>query len=141
MPSGCYRGERLRPLAMNALLEKIQRIEDADAWGQRNVVDGARVTTQWAPLMLRDDYAWLLQRPTRPAEALERLRAHAEAANTGSLALATDLLHAAGRVDEARRLRRYGWEPKGWLAEPWEAQPPGRGPASSSDYTRSCSPS
>ncbi|MET9964867.1 hypothetical protein ABZZ80_02790 [Streptomyces sp. NPDC006356] len=113
------------PLGMNALLEKMQQIEDADAWVQRNVVDGARVTTQWAPLMLRDDYAWLLQRPTRIAEALERLRAHAEAGNTGSLTLATDLLHAAGRVDEARRLRRYGWEPKGWIASPWEAPPPG----------------
>ncbi|WP_371788093.1 hypothetical protein OG404_09080 [Streptomyces griseoaurantiacus] len=113
------------PLGMNALLEKMQQIEDADAWVQRNVVDGARVTTQWAPLMLRDDYAWLLQRPTRIAEALERLRTHAEAGNTGSLTLVTDLLHAAGRVDEARRLRRYGWEPKGWIAEPWEAPPPG----------------
>jgi hypothetical protein len=113
------------PLGMNALLERMQQIEDADAWVQRNVVDGARVTTQWAPLMLRDDYAWLLQRPTRIAEALERLRTHAEAGNTGSLTLVTDLLHAAGRVDEARRLRRYGWEPKGWIAEPWEAPLPG----------------
>jgi hypothetical protein len=134
-------GSDCAPLRMNALLEKMQQIEDADAWVQRNVVDGARVTTEWAPVMLRDDYAWLLQRPTRIAEALERLRAHAEVGNTGSLALATDLLHAAGRVDEARRLRRYGWAPKGWLAEPWEAPPPGRGPASGSDCTRSCSPS
>ncbi|WP_406326618.1 hypothetical protein [Streptomyces sp. NBC_00203] len=113
------------PLGMDALLERMEQIEAADAWLQRNVVDGARVSTEWAPLMLRDDYAWLLQRPTRVAEALERLRAHAEAGSAGALTLAADLLHAAGRMGEERRLRRYGWEPMGWIAERWEAPPPG----------------
>lgn len=59
--------------------------------------------------MLRDDYAWLLQKPTRVAEALERLRVHAEAGNTGAMTLTADLLHAAGRAEEGRGLRRYGW--------------------------------
>ncbi|WP_406482655.1 hypothetical protein [Streptomyces sp. NBC_01615] len=113
------------PLGMDALLERMEQIEAADAWVQRNVVDGARVSTEWAPLMLRDDYAWLLQNPTRVAEALERLRAHAEVGNTGALTLVAGLLHAAGRVEEGRRLRWYGWEPEGWIAERWEAPPPG----------------
>ncbi len=76
--------------------------------------------------MLRDDYAWLLQKPTRIAEALERLRFHAEAGNTGAMTLAVDLLYAAGRVEEGRTLRRYGWEPKGWIAERWEVPLPAR---------------
>ncbi|WP_338675843.1 hypothetical protein V1460_24945 [Streptomyces sp. SCSIO 30461] len=114
------------PLGMDTLPEKMEQIEAADAWVQRNVVDGARVTTEWAPLMLRDDYAWLLQKPTRIAEALERLRLHAEAGNTGAMTLAADLLCAAGRVEEGRRLRQYGWEPKGWIAERWEVPLPAR---------------
>lgn len=76
------------------------------------------------PLMLRDDYAWLLQKPTRIAEALERLRLHTEAGNTGAMTLAADLLYAAGRVEEGRRLRQYGWEPKGWIQQsprPWRS--------------------
>ncbi|MFJ5179398.1 hypothetical protein ACIP68_36815 [Streptomyces griseoviridis] len=76
--------------------------------------------------MLSDDYAWLLQKPTRIAEALERLRLHAEAGNTGAMTLAADLLYAAGRVEEGRRLRQYGWEPKGWIAERWEVPLPAR---------------
>jgi tetratricopeptide (TPR) repeat protein len=34
------------------------------------------------------------------------------------------LLQAQGRADEAQRLRRFGWEPDGSVAEPWEALPP-----------------
>jgi hypothetical protein len=75
--------------------------------------------------MLRDDYAWLLQNPARVPEALERLRDHAEAGSAGALTLTADLLHAVGREDEARRLGRYGREPGGWIAEPWEAPLPG----------------
>ncbi|WP_162948148.1 hypothetical protein [Streptomyces europaeiscabiei] len=112
-------------LEMDALLERMERVQYQDARLQRNVVNHARGTTQWVPLMLRDDYAWLLQNPARVPEALERLRDHAEAGSVGALTLTADLLHAVGREDEARRLRCYGREPGGWIAEPWEAPLPG----------------
>lgn len=34
---------------MDTPLEKMEQIEAADAWVQRNVVNGARVTTEGAP--------------------------------------------------------------------------------------------
>ncbi|MES5825161.1 hypothetical protein [Streptomyces sp. RG80] len=111
-------------LEMEPLLERMKEIEDADAWVQHNAVNTARVSLAWAPLMLRDGYAWLLQEPDRVSGALRRLRAHAEAGNAGALIIAAELLGTAGRKAEGRSLRAYGWEPGEGVAEPWEVLPP-----------------
>lgn len=111
-------------LEVDALLEKMNGIKDAETWVQRNAVDTARVSLAWAPLMLRDNYAWLREKPGRVVDALQRLRAHAEAGNTGALPLTVALLDAIGRSEEAGNLRKYGWEPGKGISEPWEVPLP-----------------
>ncbi|MFE2100646.1 tetratricopeptide repeat protein [Streptomyces sp. NPDC059468] len=39
-----------------------------------------------------------------------------------ALPRAVQLLHTAGRVDESLRLRRFGWEPDGSIAGPWQVR-------------------
>ncbi|MER5968883.1 hypothetical protein ABT112_03895 [Streptomyces sp. NPDC002055] len=46
-----------------------------------------------------------------------------------ALKQAVALLRDAGRSADARRLLRYGWEPDGTPAEPWEVRPPRRAAA------------
>lgn len=111
-------------LEMEALLARMKGIEEADAWVQRNAVDIARVSLAWAPLMLKDGYAWLLQKPDRVSDALRRLRTHTEAGNAGALIVTAELLGAVGRRAEGKSLRKYGWEPGKDIAEPWEVLPP-----------------
>lgn len=51
-----------------------------------------------------------------------------EAADCGyplALPRAIQLLHTAGRPDESLRLRRFGWEPGGSIAGPWQVTAPG----------------
>ena len=54
----------------------------------------------------------------RAAEAYQR---EAEAGDTDALKEAAAILNRAGRPDEAARLLRYGIEPGGRIADPWEA--------------------
>ncbi|MFF4503216.1 tetratricopeptide repeat protein [Streptomyces sp. NPDC001401] len=54
-----------------------------------------------------------------------------EAADCGyplALPRAVQLLHTAGRVDDSLRLRRFGWEPDGSIAGPWQASASGDAP-------------
>ncbi|MGN3955100.1 tetratricopeptide repeat protein [Streptomyces sp. WAC8370] len=60
----------------------------------------------------------------QPDEALDWYKA---AANAGyfSLEEVASLLHEKGQTEEAARLLRYGLDPGGSVAEPWDAWPPG----------------
>ncbi|MDO0909942.1 hypothetical protein QQM39_03410 [Streptomyces sp. DT2A-34] len=48
-----------------------------------------------------------------------------------ALPRAVQLLHTAGRTDESLRLRRFGWEPDGSIAGPWQPRAPGGAPGRS----------
>ena len=63
----------------------------------------------------------MLAEAGRTEEAITWLRSRAEAGDPYALGAAARMLAEAGRTDEAARLRRYGIEPGGWIADPWEA--------------------
>jgi thioredoxin-like negative regulator of GroEL len=63
--------------------------------------------------------ARLLEEAGRVEEAITWLQACAEAGDTHALGRAAELLEKAGRTDEMQRLRQYGIEPGGSIAERW----------------------
>jgi TPR repeat protein len=65
--------------------------------------------------------ALLLRRAGRTEEAITFCQRAADAGETVALENAARLLEEAGRTEEAVRLRRYGLEPGGRIADPWEA--------------------
>ncbi|MYS91746.1 MULTISPECIES: tetratricopeptide repeat protein [Streptomyces] len=69
--------------------------------------------------------AELLQRTGQVDEALAWCRRAGESGTVFALHSAVDLLRRAGREAAADQLARYGWEPGGDIAQPWEARPPG----------------
>ncbi|MFF8315549.1 hypothetical protein ACF06V_00085 [Streptomyces bobili] len=66
----------------------------------------------------------LLAEAGRIEQAITWYRRAGEAGNANALWHVTQLLEKAGRPEEGKKLRRYGWEPHGAIAQPWEAAPP-----------------
>jgi hypothetical protein len=66
--------------------------------------------------------AGLLAQAGRPEEAIIVYQQAAEAGVPHALEQAAGLLAKAGRAEEAGRLLRYGIEPGGRIADPWEAR-------------------
>jgi hypothetical protein len=60
----------------------------------------------------------------RTEEAITWLQARAEAGDTGALSMAIRLLAEGGRTEEAVRLRRYGIDPGGGIANWWGGERP-----------------
>ncbi|CAL9646987.1 hypothetical protein [Streptomyces sp. enrichment culture] len=81
-----------------------------------------------ALLLRHDDHtaiARLYVLADRPEEALAALRRAADQGRTHALTETVRLLEQLGRSDTACRLREYGWNPDGTVAQPWTApQPP-----------------
>ncbi|MEY9841730.1 tetratricopeptide repeat protein [Streptacidiphilus sp. EB103A] len=73
------------------------------------------------PLLTR---ARTLVKTGRADEALKWCQRAGEAGECGALQLMTETLAAQGRTEEGNRLRQYGWEPSGDVAEPWKSDPP-----------------
>ncbi|MFD7137796.1 hypothetical protein, partial [Streptomyces sp. NPDC059894] len=68
----------------------------------------------------------LLEQAGRQEEAISWLRQELRSGNERSLWITAELLARMGRGPEAERLRTYGVEPDGSIAQPWEAIPPER---------------
>ncbi|MBM9503181.1 hypothetical protein [Actinacidiphila acididurans] len=64
--------------------------------------------------------ASMLRDAGRRAEALVWYRRAADAGDRDALRATAEMLEEMGRAEEAARLTRYGWEPDGTIAEPWE---------------------
>ncbi|MEY9947419.1 tetratricopeptide (TPR) repeat protein [Kitasatospora sp. GAS1066B] len=71
--------------------------------------------------------AWLLKQAGRLEEALAWYQRAADAGHPGALREAAELLEQVGRADEGTRLRQFGWEPDGRIAERWEVLLPQAG--------------
>ena len=65
--------------------------------------------------------AGMLEEAGRTEEALTFYQQAAEAGDPSALAQAAGMLQKAGRTKDAARLGRYGIEPGGRIADPWEA--------------------
>lgn len=68
----------------------------------------------------------LLEQAGRQGEAIGWLRQELSSGEGRSLWITAELLARMGRGPEAERLRTYGVEPDGSIAQPWEAIPPER---------------
>jgi hypothetical protein len=68
--------------------------------------------------------AWIVarmhQESGRVAEALDWYRRAAEEDDITALPSAVWMLRALGQHEESEQLRRYGWEPDGSIAQPWD---------------------
>ena len=65
--------------------------------------------------------AWLLEEAGQDGEAITFYLRAAEAGDIFAFENAAELLETAGEAREATRLRRYGIEPGGQIANPWQA--------------------
>ncbi|MEU7788008.1 hypothetical protein [Amycolatopsis sp. NPDC049159] len=108
------------PLLADALAD-LGRLEEAE--------EPLLIQTSKGHRLAAKHLAALSERLGRPAEAEARLRVKLEEgggqgmvrpAEPHWMKLLTDLLDRAGRTDEAEQLRRYGIEPGGTTAAPWE---------------------
>ena len=64
----------------------------------------------------------MLEQAGRDEEAAAFYQRAAEAGSSGALKEAFRMLTKAGRAEEAVRLRPYGIEPGGRIANPWDAR-------------------
>ncbi|GLF95887.1 hypothetical protein [Streptomyces yaizuensis] len=72
----------------------------------------------------RSTAAELLHAAGRTDEALAWLHDASRAGDPYAWIQYAELLESADRSEDARRLRRYGWEPGGAISAPWSAAPP-----------------
>ncbi|MFA7767920.1 hypothetical protein [Streptomyces sp. NRRL S-448] len=104
-------GATYAPLHAAKILQKAGRVEEALTWYVRAAPKDP-VELGNAASMLRD--------VGRRAQALVWYRRAADAGDRNALRSTAELLEEMGRAEEAARLTRYGWEPDGTIAEPWE---------------------
>ncbi len=95
------------------MLREAGRAEEAITWLRSRADAGDPSAPRLAAGMLRE--------AGRADEAIIFYRRAAEAGDAHALKLAAGMMQKAGRSDEAARLRRYGIEPGGQTADPWEA--------------------
>jgi hypothetical protein len=93
-----------------------QRIED----GEYTVTTGTFQRHGYDTGVL-EHAARMLEEAGLTEEAITRLRARTTSASPSALEHAARMLEEAGLTEEAARLRRYGIEPGGRIADPWEA--------------------
>jgi tetratricopeptide (TPR) repeat protein len=93
------------------LLERAGRIDEAITYFQRAAETDYRNALEEA--------VRLLEEAGRINEAITWLQTRAEAGDPNALEEAVRLLEEAGRTDEAARLRQYGIEPGGRIADRW----------------------
>lgn len=145
-------GRRDAVVHVAALHEQLGRPSEALAWYQRAAEGGdPEVFPQIARLMTaaegpdetfdwlkscadrhgekgypdqRSAVAELLRIAGRTAEALAWLRRASRTGDPYAWRQYAELLEAAGRMEDAQCMRRYGWEPYGEISKPWSAAPP-----------------
>lgn len=76
---------------------------------------------QWRSHLSAREASGLLVKLNRVTEAVHWYRKAADRGDDGALSLAVRALNEAGRTAEGARLRTYGWEPDGCVAQPWAA--------------------
>ncbi|MFE5538716.1 hypothetical protein [Streptomyces sp. NPDC056492] len=102
--------------ALAKILEAEGEHEDALVWYRKSAEDGTYNAAHGA--------VRLLLRAERAGEALTWLKSvcHPDAHHQ-RLECAEWVLESVGRVEEARRVRNYGWEPDGSISSPWSFVP------------------
>ena len=106
--------------AATGMLREARGIEEALAWLESRAEAGDTGALFAAAGMLRA--------MRRIEEALAFYLRAAEAGDTAAPGAAAGMLREAGRPEEAERLRRYGIEPGGRIADPWETSVHGEDP-------------
>lgn len=104
-------GDTYAPSHAARILREAGRVEEALTWYERGASASPGELSK-AASMLRD--------AGRRAQALAWYRRAADAGDRDALRSTAILLDEMGRVEEAAKLTRYGWEPDGKIAEPWE---------------------
>ncbi|WP_348652400.1 hypothetical protein [Streptomyces sp. ATE26] len=102
------------------LMEQAGQIDEALTW-LRAQADTGNIQA----LQAMGDAATLSAKAGRTKEAMAWWRRAADAGGSLALKHAASFLQETGRGQDAENLRRYGWEPDGSIAEPWEPEPPG----------------
>jgi hypothetical protein len=92
------------------MLQAASRADEAVTW--------LRSRAEAGDISALKEAAGMLQAASRADEAVA---VYLQVAEAGDIRWAAGMLRAAGRADEAARLRRYGVEPGGRMADPWEA--------------------
>ncbi|MBB6396201.1 tetratricopeptide (TPR) repeat protein [Actinomadura coerulea] len=119
--SGGYTSDaRYAALRAAYLLRQIDRTQEAIGWLQNRAETGDDDAAQKA--------VWLLLERGEGEHAIDWLTHAAAAGHRYALALTADVLAETGHITDADKLRQYGWEPDGSIAEPWTAAPPAAHP-------------
>ena len=106
-------GDTIAPRLAAGMLREAGRAEEAITW-LRSLADAGDTS---APRLAAE----MLQEAGQADEAIIFYQRAAEAGDAHALELAAGMMQKVGRSDEAARLRRYGIEPGGQTADPWEA--------------------
>jgi hypothetical protein len=112
--SGGYTsGARYAALRTAYLLRQTGRTQEAISWLPNRAETGDNDAAQKAvrPLLGRGD----------GEHAIDWLAHAAATGHRYALALTADVLAETGHTTDADKLRQYGWEPDGSIAEPWTA--------------------
>ncbi|MFJ3722718.1 hypothetical protein ACIPYQ_09100 [Streptomyces sp. NPDC090045] len=108
-------GDRDALGAAARMLEAAGRAEEALSWLRARVDAGDHDALGEVARMVRE--------AGREEEAITWYQRAAGAGDPFALGKVVELLRAAGREEESERLRRFGWEPDGSIAERWEVVP------------------
>ena len=97
------------------LLRETDRAQEAIQWLQERAETGDHDAAQQA--------TWLLLEAGDGEHAIRWLQDAAAAGHRYGLPLTASALAKTGRSADSKKLRQYGWEPDGTIAEPWTAVP------------------